>query len=194
MRKIVFVFLVLLMPMSIMAQTEHMSFMGISMDCKISKFKKQLVAKGLNYYSEYTKFIKPQDHMAFLGTFSGEDAKIFVFFDPQSKLVHEVKVVIEHETQEVGRRHYLTLKDNLKEMSHHFEVLSFDNLALEQLNVKGSGILSPEQWDEFYMGDDGNYTFYIDLVKKEFSKNSVSDKRYPLLDSVDAMFEKVKVA
>jgi hypothetical protein len=115
MRKIVFVFLVLLMPMSIMAQTEHMSFMGISMDCKISKFKKQLVAKGLNYYSEYTKFIKPQDHMAFLGTFSGEDAKIFVFFDPQSKLVHEVKVVIEHETQEVGRRHYLTLKDNLKE-------------------------------------------------------------------------------
>ena len=34
-----------------------------------------------------------------------------------------------------------------------FEVLSFDNLALEQLGIKE--ILPQETWEQFYMGDDG---------------------------------------
>ncbi len=42
------------------------------------------------------------------------------------------------------------------------------------------------------MGDDGNYTFYIDLVKGEFAKNSVSDERYPLLDNIDDMFKRIQ--
>lgn len=86
------------------------------------------------------------------------------------------------------------LKSNIKDMVNHFKVVSFDNLALEQLNIQGSGILTPDQWNEFYMGDDGGYTFYIDLVKKEFAKNSVSDKRYPLLDNIDDMFHKIQAA
>lgn len=86
------------------------------------------------------------------------------------------------------------LQKNLKDMADHFQVMSFDNLALTQLRVKESGILTPDQWNEFYMGDDGNYTFYIDLVKKEFAKNSVSDKRYPLLNNIDDMFNKVRTA
>lgn len=84
------------------------------------------------------------------------------------------------------------LQKNLKAMSDHFQVMSFDNLALKQLTVKESGILTSEEWDKFYMGDDGNYTFYIDLVKNEFAKNSVSDNRYPLLDNIDDMFNKVR--
>lgn len=84
------------------------------------------------------------------------------------------------------------LQKNLKAMSDHFQVMSFDNLALTQLTVKESGILTSEEWDKFYMGDDGNYTFYIDLVKNEFAKNSVSDNRYPLLDNIDDMFNKVR--
>ena len=82
---------------------------------------------------------------------------------------------------------------NLKDMANRFKVMSFDNLALEQLAVKESGILTEKQWNEFYMGDDGNYTFYIDLVKKEYAKNSVSDKRFPLTDNIDDMFQRVRV-
>ena len=82
---------------------------------------------------------------------------------------------------------------NLKDMVNRFKVMSFDNLALEQLAVKESGILTEKQWNEFYMGDDGNYTFYIDLVKKEYAKNSVSDKRFPLTDNIDDMFQRVRV-
>jgi MoaA/NifB/PqqE/SkfB family radical SAM enzyme len=55
-----------------------------------------------------------------------------------------------------------------------FKSVSFDNLALKQLDVRS--ILTEEEWDSFYMGDDGDFTFYIDLVNGTFSKSS-SDTR-----------------
>lgn len=77
--------------------------------------------------------------------------------------------------------------DNLAEIQKMFEVLSFDNLAINQLDVKR--IVPVENWDEFYMGDDGGFTFYIDVVKGEFAKNSLSDERFPIGDlSIDEMF------
>lgn len=82
------------------------------------------------------------------------------------------------------------LYDNLEEMSNHFNVVSFDNLAINQLNVKR--LLSDDKWDEFYMGDDGNYTFYIDLVEGTFAKNSLSMERWPIMDNIDDMFKKVR--
>ena len=40
------------------------------------------------------------------------------------------------------------------------------------------------------MGDDGKYTFYIDMVKGEFSKNSIASERYPIGDkTIDEMFK-----
>lgn len=79
------------------------------------------------------------------------------------------------------------LYDNLVEIQKMFEVLSFDNLAINQLDVKR--IIPEEKWDEFYMGDDGGFTFYIDMVKGEFAKNSLSDERFPIGDlSIDEMF------
>ena len=81
------------------------------------------------------------------------------------------------------------LKENLDKMLSHFEVISFDNLAITQLNVKR--LMSEEQWEEFYMGDDGNYTFYIDMVDGTFGKNSLATERYPIMDSIDEMFQKI---
>ena len=81
------------------------------------------------------------------------------------------------------------LKDNLEEMLSHFKVVSFDNLAINQLNVKR--LLNDEEWEEFYMGDDGNYTFYIDMVEGTFGKNSLATERYPIMDSIDEMFQKI---
>lgn len=81
------------------------------------------------------------------------------------------------------------LKDNLEEMLKHFKVISFDNLAITQLDVKR--LVNDEQWEEFYMGDDGNYTFYIDMVDGTFGKNSLATERYPIMDSIDEMFQKI---
>ncbi len=76
-------------------------------------------------------------------------------------------------------------------MINQFKVVSFDNLAIEQLGVKN--LLSKEEWDTFYAGDDGTYTYYIDMVERKFARSSTADfdKRYDLMDSVDDMFRKI---
>lgn len=83
------------------------------------------------------------------------------------------------------------LKENLGGIINNFKVVSFDNLAIEQLEVQR--LMSKEEWDEFYMGDDGSMTYYIDMVEQKFARSSTADfgKRYDLLDSVDEMFKKI---
>lgn len=74
-----------------------------------------------------------------------------------------------------------------------FDVVSFDNLAINQLHVQKH--LPKEQWDEFYMGSDSEFTFYIDMVDGTFGKNSLApdNERYPIMDSIDDMFEKIRL-
>lgn len=81
------------------------------------------------------------------------------------------------------------LYENLEDIIQKFKVVSFDNLAIEQLDVKR--LLTQEEWNEFYMGDDGKVTYYVDMVERKFAQSSTApfDKRYDLLDSVDDMFE-----
>lgn len=89
------------------------------------------------------------------------------------------------------------LRENLNTLVNTFNVISFDNLAIDQLNVKYTLFKDKQnEWDSFYMGDDGNFTFYIDLVKGEFSKNSCmpEDKRFKIDQqySVENMFNIIK--
>lgn len=99
-----------------------------------------------------------------------------------------------------GNEYYETEKNNITDKQHwlyenlesiipKFEVVSFDNLALEQLNVKR--LLTEEEWSEFFMGEDGNFTFYLDLVEGTFGKNSLATKRYFIMDNIDNMFQKI---
>lgn len=71
-----------------------------------------------------------------------------------------------------------------------FKCISFDNLAIKQLEPKR--LMSEEDYKEFYMGDDGEYTFYCDAVNKEFAKSSTSIVRYPLMDNVTDMFNIIR--
>lgn len=86
------------------------------------------------------------------------------------------------------------LKTYLPSIIKFADLVSFDNLAIEQLDVRNTLNVSDEQWNEFYMGDDGEYTFYIDLVNGEYGKNSISDKRYKILPdmTIDDMFNRIK--
>jgi hypothetical protein len=90
-------------------------------------------------------------------------------------------------------RKQVWLKNSLEAMLNHFSVVSFDNLAITQLDVKR--LMSEEDWEEFYMGDDSEFTYFIDLVEGKFSKNSIAplNERYNILDSVDEMFEKIRL-
>jgi hypothetical protein len=81
------------------------------------------------------------------------------------------------------------LKNNLESIISHFNVVSFDNLAIEQLNVKR--LMSGKEWNEFYMGNDGQFTYYLDLVDGTFGRNSLATERYPIMDNIDDMFQKI---
>lgn len=77
------------------------------------------------------------------------------------------------ENQEEINQNMEDLKNNLPMMKQYFKVLSFDNLALNQLDIKN--VLfnnNDETWNRFYMGDDGQFTMYIDTVANKYSKNS----------------------
>ena len=98
-------------------------------------------------------------------------------------------IYLNHETEKI--------KKNKRDLYYHipfiishgwFKVISFDNLAISQLDIRG--IMSPEDWKTFYMGDDGEYTMYIDAVNQTFAKNSCEPlcRRYPLMDTVEEMF------
>lgn len=74
----------------------------------------------------------------------------------------------------------------------HFKVVSFDNLAIKQLNVHS--LLTEEQWNNFYMGDDGTHTMYVDMVKEQYALSSTSTHRRYFTDGqlIESMFRDIK--
>lgn len=54
-------------------------------------------------------------------------------------------------------------------------LISFDNLALEQLNV--INLIPKAIWKRHYMGDDFTFTMYADAVKQEYAPTSRSSDR-----------------
>lgn len=86
-----------------------------------------------------------------------------------------------------------SLHNNLEDIINEnwFDVVSFDNLALEQLKVKR--LMSEDEYQRFYCGDDGQYTFYADMVNKKFYKNSLmADGGHELLDDPKEMFDIIR--
>ena len=77
-----------------------------------------------------------------------------------------------------------------------FKVVSFDNLAIEQLEPQR--LMSEEEWSEFYMGDDGigdgftSASMYVDMVERKYAKNSCSTERFDLLPTIEEMYKSLK--
>lgn len=82
------------------------------------------------------------------------------------------------------------LKRLLPRLVGQFKVVSFDNLAIRQLQVKN--IVTEEKWDHAYMGDDGQYTMYVDLVKNEYAISSTSERHPIVHDNIEDMFDSVR--
>lgn len=72
-------------------------------------------------------------------------------------------------------------------------VVSFDNLAISQLDLKNQ--LKPEVWDNLFQGDDMTHTFYIDAVKCEVAGTSTSSKRFKYTgkENIVDIFNLVKI-
>ena len=91
---------------------------------------------------------------------------------------------------------FIVIVDDLSQILSGFKVVSFDNLALRQINVKST--MSDAEWERFFMGDDGidgnfnSASMYIDLVNAQYGANSCSVERYPLLDNILDMFQNIQ--
>lgn len=70
-------------------------------------------------------------------------------------------------------------------------ILSFDNLAIEQLNIRNW--FTDKGWEHFYMGDDFTHTMYIDAVEQKFAPTSRSVDRKSFNDyTIIQYFNKFK--
>ena len=127
------------------------------------------------------------------GIFSPSDAEMLADHDLKILILGYKHLRRGEEWYVTDRENIVTkqmwLKDSLEEMFNHFKVVSFDNLAITQLDVKR--LMSQEEWEKFYMGDDGEYTFYLDLVEGRFGKNSLAVKKFPIMGNIDDMFRKI---
>jgi len=81
-------------------------------------------------------------------------------------------------------------EDVLPVLFESFKVVSFDNLALKQLNIQKH--VSEDVWNMNYMGDDSTATMYIDLPNKEFAASSTAKNRFELKQGIIDMFKEIK--
>lgn len=95
-----------------------------------------------------------------------------------------------------GREYYskavetkmVNLKKDIKDiLVKSNSIISFDNLALEQLDIKN--VVSEDEWDNHYMGEDGTQSMFVDLVDRKFAKNSITEKRFVLTSDLKQMFK-----
>ena len=82
------------------------------------------------------------------------------------------------------------LEELMPKLIKKFALISFDNLAIEQLHVKNH--ITEEQWNKCYMGDDGQFTMYIDLVKEQYAPSSISQRKSLFSNNIEEIFKEVK--
>lgn len=72
----------------------------------------------------------------------------------------------------------------------HFKSIAFDGLSIEQLNVKTW--LDDDSFNELYAGDEGAYTFYLDMVDMMYARSSIERTLMPVKDSITEMFKSIQ--
>ena len=168
----------------------------------INKLIKEKLIYGLgisytSYNEEVIKFAKEYKNSVFHlinGVISYEDIK--ELFDKDLKIL-----LLGYKNLRRGEAFYAFnypkiernikgIVDNLEEIMSSFKVVSFDNLSIKQLEPKR--FVSKKQYDLQYMGDDGQFTMYIDLVKEEFAVSSTRKERFKITDNINEMFKKIK--
>jgi hypothetical protein len=97
-----------------------------------------------------------------------------------------------------GARYYddsvvSSLRDWEAEIGNYLggRLLAFDNLAVKQLDV--ARFFTAENWARMYMGDDGAFSMFLDLVKHEYAASSRSATRWTIGEmSIREMFAVVR--
>lgn len=70
--------------------------------------------------------------------------------------------------------------------------VSFDNLGIKQMNL--NRFFKKEEWGKFYMGDDGQFSMFVDLVKQQYCKSSTTSDRHKIesVDTTQSIFQTIR--
>jgi len=135
-------------------------------DSAISKIDRYVGAFGVSYSGGYKELKNGVMHL------------ILGIHGPSSILRYNPERVLLLGYKDVGRgkdfQHRVDLGGSVVQWNEYLKgklkhIMAFDNLAIEQLGLGSHGN---------YMGDDGQFTFYIDAVKQQYSKSSCSLNRH----------------
>ena len=68
-----------------------------------------------------------------------------------------------------------------------FQLVSDVNVGVNLITIvnnkaKNTVLISEEEWERTYMGDEATFTFFIDLVNETFAGNSLTAETFPIKD------------
>lgn len=174
MKRILSFFVMLVLTLGAMAQTQHMKFMGIPLDGTISAFHQKLVAKGCKPNVEYNK-TAPVGRRHFTGTFFGEKALIFVYYNAKTKVVYRAKACIDRSSEDDIIRKYNEVKSALEEKypdAYMSESEDYGYDSMQFYTAQGGIDLYVSKYDDVYPTE---YTLHIDYFDDvNFKKNENS--------------------
>lgn len=175
MKRIFSFFVMLVLTLGMMAQTQHMKFMGIPLDGTISAFHQKLVAKGCKPNVEFNKTI-PVGGRAFTGTFFGEKANIYVYYNAKTKVVYRAKACIQRSSEDDIIRKYNEVKSALEEKYPDAYVSKGEEFGYEVMRFytgQGEIDLYVSKHDRVYPTE---YTLFIDYIDEVNDKKNENSK------------------
>ena len=184
MKKTLLVILCCLFSITIQAQTEHLKFMGIPLNGSITAFQTKLQAKGIKYDAEGSRQLKVGCR-CFKGSFSGEKADFYVYYNERTKVVYRAKAVITCLSKEKGEEKFDTFRSMLK--SKYSDGYSNDS---EQDGHPSLSILVPDSKLENDLGYVGMYITnppysFMDEVYLHIDYEDISNKKVNQANNMD---------
>lgn len=82
------------------------------------------------------------------------------------------------------------LRDHLYDYKKDYAGFAFDALAIEDLEMRKK--VPEDIWNVYHMGEEGEFTFFVDLVHNKYAVSSMETEMFDALDSFDAMFREVR--
>lgn len=130
MKRIIFLWVVLICATIIPAQAQHMKFMGIPLTGTITQFQQKLAAKGVTHDKRLSA-LSDKGTRVFKGSFAGSDATIVVMYSVNTKIVYAAKAYYDCYSTTAREQKYDELKSLLEQKyvaeSKHISEISEDD-------------------------------------------------------------------
>lgn len=166
------------------AQTEHLKFMGIPLNGSITAFQTKLQAKGIKYNAEGSRQLKVGCR-CYKGSFSGEKADFYVYYNEKTKIVYRAKAVITYLSKEKGEERFYSFRSMLK--TKYSDGFANDG---EQDGHPSLSIIVPDSKQEKDLGYVGMYITnppysYMDEVYLHIDYEDVANKKVNEVNNMD---------